>query len=132
MKIFQVKLNDLQPSQLYINTDKLEAIERKTIEGCDFDPVPLKWIEARIVLTDGHTRALAAFRQGHSSISACWDDEELELEAYQVCVDWCLDVGVCTIADLDSRVVSPDQYEMLWIRRCRLMQDDLAKKRSKK
>lgn len=35
-----------------------------------------------------------------------------------------------TIADLESRFIPPEQYEVLWRRRCQVMRDVLAKQRA--
>ena len=92
MKTFEANLSDLQPSQLYICSDKLAAVERSLTENAasEIDPVPVKRLGARIVLTDGHTRAFAAFRQYRRTV---------------------------------------DQYETLWLERCRAMHEELASER---
>lgn len=99
--------------------DKPESIE----------PIPIKRLGNKIIFVDGHTRAFAAFLRGLSEVSVYWEDEELDWEAYKICVEWCRKEGIHTIADLRNRVVPQKDYKILWYRRCEKMQDDLEAKR---
>ena len=128
---FLMKLDGIQPSQLYISTDKLAEIV-KTFSLSNrrpLEPIPIKKLADDIIFVDGHTRAFAAFLQGMSMIPVYWEYEELDWEAYVICVKWCKDEGIHTIADLKSRVVSKDEYEVLWLDRCEIMQTELKAKR---
>ncbi len=99
---FKKRLDDLQPSQLFVNAEKLAQVMSDnhplTLES--LEPVPVKRLGGRIVLTDGHTRALAALLSGLTEIRAFWDPDDLDWEAYAICVEWCREEGVRTIADL--------------------------------
>lgn len=90
------------------------------------EPVPVRRYGERLVLTDGHTRALAAYRAGLEEIVVVPDEDDLDDEAYAVCVGWCRDAGVESVADLDERVVDAEAYERLWLDRCRALHRDLA------
>lgn len=126
-----VKLDQLQPSQLYINQDKLSAVQAtadySSPEGVQ--PIPVKDLGGLRVMTDGHTRTFAVYLAGLTSVPTYADPDDLDWEAYQVCVDWCLAEGIRSVADLAGRVVSAEDYENLWYDRCRVMQSDLAEKR---
>lgn len=126
-----VKLDHLQPSQLYISQDKLSSVQTTTDfsspEG--IQPFPVKVLGGLRVMTDGHTRAFAAFLAGLTSVPTFDDPDELDWEAYQICVNWCRAEGIHSVADLVDRVVNAEDYERLWYDRCRVMQADLAKKR---
>jgi hypothetical protein len=128
---FAAKLSDLQPSQLYVSADKLACIERALTgeQPPAIEPLPLKRLGPRTVLTDGHTRALAAFRAGCRSVPVYWETDELDWEAYEICVHWCLQAGIYSVADLQARVVTAEQYEELWYERCRAMHRWLAEQR---
>ena len=130
---FLVRLDDLQPSQLYINEEKLAEVVRRN--ACtpseDRPPVPVKKLRSKLVLLDGHTRALAAWRAGHTEIRAVWETHEWDWDAYEICLDWCEGEGIHTIADLNDRVVAVDDYHELWIERCRAMHEDIRRKRDK-
>ena len=130
-------LAHLQPSQLYISAAKLAHVlawwQPPILEK--LEPVPIKRLngrerlDKRVIYTDGHTRAFAAYRLGFTEVPVVWDEDELDWEAYQICVDWCLDAGIRTIGDLEGRVIPPEQYETLWHDRCEAMQTDLALRR---
>ncbi|MGA2309824.1 MAG: ParB/Srx family N-terminal domain-containing protein [Candidatus Bathyarchaeia archaeon] len=96
---------------------------------CFAEPVPVKKLGDQVVLVDGHTRAFAAFLLGFSEIPVEWEDEELDWEEYEVCVRWCKEEGIHTISDLKNRVISPKDYQVLWLDRCARMQRDLEEKR---
>lgn len=131
---FLMRLDKIQPSQLFISSAKLSKI----IETLDpakpdtIDPIPIKKLEDKIFFTDGHTRAFAAHLLGLSKIRVFWDKDELDWEAYRICVDWCRKEGISTIADLKNRIVSSEDYELLWLRRCAKMQEKLKISRSQR
>jgi hypothetical protein len=129
-RIFTMALVDIQPTQLYISRDKLEAVQAQ-VDFSNFvaiPPIPVKVLNGLLIMTDGHTCAFAAYLEGINALSVVWDNDELDWEAYQMCVDWCREEGITSIADLQSRVVSEQDYQEKWLDRCRKMQAELAKK----
>ena len=131
MKAFLLDLAAMQPSQLYVSAAKLEAV-RRAIDPRHpgaVEPVPVKRLGDAVVCTDGHTRALPAHEAGLKQIPAVWDEDELDWEAYEICVAWCRDEGIRSIADLAGRVVDAGTYETLWLDRCRRMHAALKRKR---
>jgi len=129
---FQMKLDSIQPSQLYISSEKLNSIMkilRKSKQKL-VEPIPVKKLGNQVVFVDGHTRAFAAFLLGFSEIPVYWEDEELDWDEYEVCVRWCKEEGIQTITDLKNRVVSPKDYQVLWLDRCERIQKDLEEKRA--
>lgn len=116
-------LKKIQPSQLFINSDKLHNIlewfnpsDWSAVEG-----IPVKQLNDRIIFTDGHTRAYAAHLKGISYIKVYWDEDDLDWEAYQIFVNWCVAEGIKTISDLEGRVITTDQYKALWLDRCKVV-----------
>lgn len=132
-KPFLMRVDAIQPSQLYISSEKLERVcarfDASSAES--LEPIPIKRLGDSIVFTDGHTRALAAFMRGLVKVPVLWDEDELDWEAYEICVEWCREAGIRTIGDLGDRAVAPDQYEILWLQRCAQMQRELVSRRSK-
>lgn len=63
---FPMKLDVIQPSQLYISSLKLERLQEwfKPEEFDNYDPIPIKELNGRIIFLDGHTRAFAAYLRG--------------------------------------------------------------------
>lgn len=126
-----MKLSQIQPSQLYINSERLSevimALDR--LKPDLIKPIPVKKLDDKIVLTDDHTIVLAAFLRGVLEVRVYWEEDELDWNAYEVCVEWCRKEGVRTIADLKNRVVSPKEYDVLWVNRCKKMQQELEARR---
>jgi len=129
-KTFFMKLDEIQPSQLYISSDKLRNVMKDfPSKQASIEPIPIKKLRDQIIFVDGHTRAFAAFQCGFSTVPVYWEYEELDWEAYEICVEWCKEEGIYTIADLKNRIVSHQQYEKLWYGRCAKMQKKLEDKR---
>ncbi|MFX0003380.1 MAG: hypothetical protein ACFE9C_08820 [Candidatus Hodarchaeota archaeon] len=125
-KPFKMMYTDIQPSQLYISKEKLVKV-KKIINPKDLSPlkaIPIKKIGQEIFYTDGHTRALAIYQAGFKEIPVIWEDEELDWEMYEICIKWCKDAGIYSIADLGDKIIEQKDYEILWYKRC----DDLHKK----
>jgi hypothetical protein len=114
---FNIPILEIQPSQLFISEIKLAAVQ-KNWKSTDFIPLPVKELDGRIVLTDGHTRACQAWLSGGNEIAVSWDQDDLDWDAYRIYVGWCNQEGIFNVADLAKRVIPQDQYEVLWIQRC--------------
>ncbi len=87
-KTFMMKLDKIQPSQLFINSEKLSEV-MKTFDHANVKamrPIPVKRLGNEIIFADGHTRALAAFLQHFSDIPVYWENEKLDWDAYEICV----------------------------------------------
>lgn len=136
-------LTGLQPSQLLVSERKLRAVlewwdaDDPTANLAD-DPLPyLDPVEDlgldpgvvagdRVVLADGHTRALAAALTGAESVPVVRepDKDALSMDVYRACVGWCLDEDVREPADLVGRVVSHERHLEEWVDRCRALADE--------
>lgn len=129
---FLMSLKEIQPSQLYVSSDKLSRVLEALSSGGfgSLEPIPVKELNGEIVSTDGHTRALAMHMKGFSEVEVEWEDTELDWEAYKICVAWCKEEGIQSIADLRNRTVEPSEYQVLWLDRCGKMQEELATRRS--
>jgi len=130
--IFLMKLDQIQPCKLFVDSEKLSYVlgnyDRFRPEL--LEPLPVKKFGNDVVLMDCHTIALAAYLRGISEVRVYWDEEESDYDAYQICVDWCKNEGVHSIADLRDRVVSAKEYDVLWRERCEKMLQDLEAKRA--
>jgi hypothetical protein len=125
------RLEDIQPSQLYISFEKLCNV-MKRFNPSDLDsiePIPVKKLGDDVIFVDGHTRAFAAYLCGVSEVPVYWEVEELDWEAYEICVDRCKESGIRRISDLKNRVVPQKDFEILWYKRCEDMLQDLEKRR---
>ena len=129
--MFLVPTSRLQPSQLCTSMAKLRKVQgrRRVFSARSFAPVPIKHLGRNLVLTGGHTRALAAALAGLRKIRVYWEDEELGWDLCRVCVRWCRCAGIRTVFDLREHAVPPGEYERLWYERCRRMQARMRVKR---
>ncbi len=119
-------LNALQPTQLYVSSQKLARLRAARQAGAEPPPVPIARLLGTLIYTDGHTRALAAHLAGLTSIPVVYDDDPLDMRAYSVCVGWCRAQQIWTVADLAGRVLEPLDYQRLWLDRCRLLRRQLG------
>ena len=123
---FIIALERLQPSQLYISAEKLCKVLEAAEPG---EPIPIKQLGKHLIMTDGHTRAFAAWSNGQSEVTVVWDEDDLDWEAYEICVQWCEQEGIYTIADLEDRVVDGETYRFEWLDRCAAMHRQIEGKR---
>ena len=127
MQTFEVSLEELGVSQLYLNQRKLEAVrERVSAEDfAGFEPLPVyDFGDGRKVLTDGHSRAFVAMMRGQKTLTVYWDNDpnttgKLPQRMYRMYLEWCEKAGVKILADLQSRVLQAPNYEFFWLERCR-------------
>lgn len=114
------KLTELQPSQFYISEKKLREINEwfRPEDRSNFEPIPVKLLDGLPVMTDGHTRAVAALLAGLDAVPLVWDADELDWDMYRRCVEECRRRGVSSPADLLGRVISETEYGEKWDRWC--------------
>lgn len=131
---FEMRLCDVQPSQLYISRKKLEAVEARLNGegGLACVPLTVKRMRGRVTFTDGHTRAFALYRAGVETVTVEWEPDDWDWELYDVCLDWCAREGVGSVADFEGRILDPGEYDRLWIDRCAGMQREIADRRKEK
>ena len=113
-------LKDLQPSQFYISQAKLSNIQAwfHKDDLSNFEPLPVKVLDGIPILTDGHTRAVAALLAGLESVPLVYDEDELDWKLYSYCVKQCKQRGIHSPYDLVDRVISAYEYEEKWIGWC--------------
>jgi hypothetical protein len=112
----------LRPTQLYLSAAKLSAVLEEFADGPDPGPLPAFEYEGEWYLSDGHTRAFAAYLGGVEELWIERDPEvrtEYDFELYRECIEWCREARVESVADLSGRVLPHDEFEDAWIERCR-------------
>ena len=131
--IFYLKFNQIQPSQLYLSKKKIEqALNSLRDSGFEnAQPLPVKQLDDDIIFTDGHTRAYILWLNGYDQIKVIWEDEELDWKLYKICVEWCKQAGIRTIADLKDGIIDHESYKTKWIERCKKLEDHLYKSSKK-
>ena len=121
---FFVPIDQLTQSQLYISTEKLEAVrawfdsDNLTESLARMDPIPLKRMAGRLLMLDGHTRAAAAYLAGAEALPCAWEPDEWDWAAYAADIDLCASEGITSVAALSRRIVSGEDYRVLWNERC--------------
>lgn len=123
----ELTLADIQPSQFYISEQKLAAVERWFTPNdlSNFGPIPIKLLDGVPVMTDGHTRAVAALRAGLVAVPLIWDEDELDWRMYRACVMACRSRGIGSPWDLLGRIVPAEAYAVQWDRWCDRMQSSV-------
>ena len=123
-------LKDLQPSQFYISQAKLSNIQAwfHKDDLSNFEPLPVKVLDGIPILTDGHTRAVAAILAGLESVPLVYDEDELDWNLYRYCVEQCNQKGIHSPYDLVDRVISAYEYEEKWIGWCNQVHSKLQQK----
>ncbi len=127
MEIFEISLETLGVTQLYLNQRKLAAVKDKIQQEdfAGFAPLPVSdFGDGVTALTDGHHRAFAAWQMGKKSTEVYWDKDpntvgKLSQRLYRMERKWCQQTGIQKIADLESRILQPPAYEFFWLERCR-------------
>ncbi|MBQ1372023.1 MAG: hypothetical protein IIY70_03740 [Oscillospiraceae bacterium] len=128
MELETLSLKELQPSQFYISEKKLKTIAGwfQPADLSNFEPIPVKLLDGRIVMTDGHTRAVAAIQAGLSFVPLVWDEDELNWNLYRACVKACREQAILSPVDLLSRIISEEAYHLKWDQWCDLLQTKLT------
>lgn len=120
---FILSLSELQPTQLYLSAAKVNSMLQAPHDILS-RPIPVKELDDDIIITDGHTRAYMQWVCGINEVEVVWDDDELDMAAYSMCVLWCKEEGVTHVKHLQRRVVSAADYQKLWIDRCKSLHDN--------
>ncbi len=123
----KLTLRDIQPSQFWVSEAKLAEIARwfDPRDLSNFEPIPIKLLDGIPMMTDGHTRAVAAIRAGLESVPLMWEPDEWNWSMYRRCVEECRARGVYSPHDLTGRVISAADYKALWNDWCDIMHEEV-------
>lgn len=108
VETFPVRLRDIQPSQFFVDEEKLAAV-RTFVHRAEDVIVPVARHEGRFISLDGHTRLLLAAQQGWETVLAVHDTADSVLLAFAA---EAARRGVRTPADMT--VLSHSDYELQW------------------
>ena len=125
------KLKDLQPSQLYISEEKISKIKEwfNPNDLSNFEPIPIKIINAVPVIIDSHTRCVCAILSGLEEIPLQFEKEEWDWDMYDACINECKAQNITSSYDLISRIISKEDYEIKWNKWCDEMQEKIISSR---
>jgi len=122
---FSVPLDDVRPSQLYVDGLKLSLVTQWfDFADPNYEALPVRKVEDEWMLTDGHTRAFVTHLAGADRLRIVRDTDDLPMDVYRTCLDWCDEEGVTEIGDLTGRVVNHHEFEERWIARCQALRHE--------
>ena len=124
--VFNVELNDLGLSQIYLNRNKIDAIKHwfSIKNSDDYDPLPVyDFGDGKLTLTDGHSRAFVAYQLGIKKIKVQYDQDEVVTgitgqKLYKQSLIWCKRFSIDNIGKLEDRIISNEDFTHYWIERC--------------
>lgn len=114
---FKVNVEEIQPSQFYVDEDKVKAVASFISSGLDIK-VPLTKINGELVSLDGHTRLYLAAKRGYKQIYGFYTQSDDYIEKF---ILEAKSRNIFTPYDLS--IVSHVEYEEKWIKFC----DDFLK-----
>ena len=132
--VFYMNLDELFPSQLFLNREKIEFFN-KHINPFVLDKIPpisIRKFGNKTVFLDGHTRAFLAYEHGLTQVPVYWEPEEYDWELYEICIQWCLENHIHHISDLKTRILERGSFEKMWIGKCQAQEKELEKIRNQK
>lgn len=129
MKFSGIKLINIDMlglSQIYLNSDKIVSVSEwfDPHDMRNFRPLPVHdFGNNNYTLTDGHTRAYVAYKNGVSVLPVLYDNDDIVTGQvgqmlYKADIDWCKRFNLFHIKHLENRIVNNSIYQELWINRC--------------
>lgn len=124
----QIPILDLGLSQIYLDQAKVNAVQKwfRPEQINFYEPLPVHdFGNGRLTLTDGHSRAYVAWLYNIHSLPVIYDNDEIVTDKtgtklYQNCIHWCDRFSLYKIADLENRILPPEAFQELWVKRCSL------------
>ena len=112
LRPFSIRLRDIQPSQFFVDEEKLTAV-RSFIHAPADIIIPVIAHEGRYISLDGHTRLFLAAQQGWQNVRALYDTADDVLLAF---AKEAVRRGVHTPADMT--LLAHAEYEVQWNQFC--------------
>lgn len=122
INIFNINIKDIQPSQFFIDMDKVKAIESFIRSGEDII-ISLAKIKDTFISLDGHTRLYYAVSKGYSEVKGYLTEPGDYLEDF---VEEARKRKVYSPYDL--QLITHEEYEIKWNKFC----DDFFSEREEK
>ncbi len=110
--IFKVELEKIQPSQFYVDEDKLAAVNT-FLRGPDDIVIPVIPDDGGYISLDGHTRLAAAIDLGYKEVCAFIEEDAGYIHGF---VAEARKRGICTPYDMER--VTHKEYDVLWNKFC--------------
>jgi len=129
MNIKTIDYRRIQPSQFHLSKKKIAEVKKwfNPKDLSNFEPLPIKELNGKIIFTDGHTRAFVAYSAGLKHIPLIFDDDDLDWVMYERCIDACVEKNIITVSDLAEHIVDEHNYDLKWNKWCDIMQKQVLK-----
>ena len=112
VKLLKLNIKEIQPSQFYIDHDKLDAVSSFINSEKDIVIQVMPYKEGYISL-DGHTRLYYAFLKGYKEIYAVESESDDYIFRF---VDEAIRRNIKCISDME--LIKHDEYEIKWNAYC--------------
>lgn len=112
VETFDISIEDIQPSQFFVDIDKVNAIDSFIKSEADII-IPLIKMEDRFISLDGHTRLFYAVSKGYSKVKGYLSETSEYIFRF---VEEAMKRGICTPKEL--KLVSHRDYEIKWHKFC--------------
>ena len=121
-----INIDMLGLSQIYLNLNKITSVTKWFDPQCmdNFQPLTVyDFGNGKYTITDGHTRAYVAYKNGVSVLPVVYDNDEIVTGQigqllYKADIDWCERFKLSHIKLLGNRILNNGEYQKLWIERC--------------
>ena len=121
-----INIDSLGLSQIYLSSSKIASITEWFDPQCidNFQPLRVHdFGNNTYTITDGHTRAYIAYKNGVSALPVCYDNDDMIVGQvgqmqYRADLDWCKRFKLFHVKRLENRILSKSAYQKLWIERC--------------
>ncbi len=113
-KIFTVPIDEIQPSQFYVDEDKLNAVS-SFVKSAEDIVIPLFYDGKlkKYVSLDGHTRLVLAMKRGYTAVNGFLDDPGEYIGGF---VDMAQKRGIFGVSDIKK--LPHSEYEIKWNKFC--------------
>ncbi len=116
MEKIKLHIDEIKPQQHYLSRQKLEAL-------LPFDPgnygnIYVLSRNGKYFCVDGHHRLMLLKKAGVEHVECVIDPEDQENVLYHKLADEAEALGINTILDLQSRVVSNEEFQIRWVEKC--------------
>lgn len=110
--LFDIALSDIQPSQFYVDEDKVKALAKFFSSPRDI-VIPMSKIKGKTISLDGHTRLFIAASKSFEKVTGFYTKHGDYIDFF---VESCLERGVRSPYDLIS--MPHEQYTVKWDKFC--------------
>lgn len=105
-KEFILYLEEMQPTQPYVDSELIHHRDKKNIENQS--SIEVKIIDGELVLIKGHEKVYLAMLKNQKQIEVCWSQDIDDVSYYKHCVEYCQSKGIHTVWDLDKHCYDSD------------------------